>query len=96
MKLDVNVAFDGGQFVSKTGSDNPPNSALYLNANPSSYITFQSNLQREIYFAAHHGTHHLAMMKGIAMGPAIGMKKEEFDAGFGVAESTKRFVGEGK
>ncbi|CAM9910637.1 unnamed protein product [Scytosiphon promiscuus] len=55
---------------------------------------FESNLERELFFCCHHGTHHDAMIQLILRG--MGEKGElalsQAGKGFGVAPSTVEFL----
>ena len=64
-----------------------------MSSSPNS-TAYQSTAPREVAFAAHHGLHHLAMMKIIAEGVG-GVEKGKLGGGFGKAPSTVLFEGEG-
>jgi hypothetical protein len=69
----------------------PPDVAVSFNMSSTSTApsVFSSTLPREISFGAHHGLHHLAMLRIIAEGP-VG-KIQDLPSDFGKAPSTNLF-----
>lgn len=63
-------------------------------SSPKEEYVFESNLERELFFCCHHGTHHDAMIQLILRG--MGEKGEialsQAGEGFGVAPSTIDFL----
>jgi hypothetical protein len=69
----------------------PIQACFFLSGDSDNAFELPSTVGRELGFAAHHAIHHLAMVKLIATGPAIGLNKDDLPLDFGRAPSTVVF-----
>jgi len=76
---DASQTADGSSKVSVT---------FALSPSGTDFVPFESTLEREVAFAAHHALHHMAMMKLTAEGTL----RKTVPEGFGLAPGTRRYM----
>lgn len=91
LKIQRQLEFVSGTIEEETVLNRQVHACFMLSGDSDNEFCIPSTAGRELAFAAHHATHHLALIKIIATGEVGGLKDSDLPSNFGRAPSTVNF-----